>query len=322
MQEQFFPMPSALASQWPALTQRNDSPSKRRFLVQYWSFLVSAALVTAGPGDNVWTSGLFAVAMIAFCVLVTSLFAIVHETMHGTAFASKRWNALCNVLAGAPIFYTPVGFRAFHAAHHRHTNHPTLDPERAIAGQPGPLPLAHLPVYLGFVSGLPVLIYKAAVIVLGAIAPRRVLAFLLPYLPAHRYAAFRRQCWAVVAVHTVWLWAASAWGGGVLWIGLAQWWGHTIQSIYLLAEHNGLPMGEGTIVERTRSLRTPSWWRWVMWNMPLHAEHHAWPAVPWYHLPAVHALVAIELAERSDSVGGFHARAWRGFVAPREPSKG
>jgi fatty acid desaturase len=35
--------------------------------------------------------------------------------------------------------------------------------------------------------------------------------------------------------------------------------------------------------------------RWLAWNMPYHAEHHAMPSVPFHRLPELHALTRSEL---------------------------
>ncbi len=34
--------------------------------------------------------------------------------------------------------------------------------------------------------------------------------------------------------------------------------------------------------------------------MNYHAEHHAWPAIPWYQLPVVHEYIAQHLEHVSD----------------------
>jgi fatty acid desaturase len=90
--------------------------------------------------------------------------------------------------------------------------------------------------------------------------------------------------------------------------------GHMFLAWYTTCEHRGLalegiPGGAGlwagdvrtdqsSILARTRSLITPAWLRWLIWNMPYHAEHHAWPAVPWHALPALHAQVREHLVHR------------------------
>lgn len=92
-------------------------------------------------------------------------------------------------------------------------------------------------------------------------------------------------CWGALVV-------AALWGApGTRWLLLALILSHLFQAVWLTTEHTGLPY-EGTILARTRTMLPTPWVRWWLWNMNFHAEHHAWPAIPWYALPAVHAHVA------------------------------
>jgi len=64
---------------------------------------------------------------------------------------------------------------------------------------------------------------------------------------------------------------------------------------YLLAEHTACASTRDCL-ENTRTTRT---WRLVhffAWNMPYHAEHHAYPAVPFHALPRLHGHVKTRLA--------------------------
>jgi len=42
--------------------------------------------------------------------------------------------------------------------------------------------------------------------------------------------------------------------------------------------------------------------------MNFHAEHHAWPGIPWHHLPATHAEVAMSLEHNFDGYINLHRR--------------
>ena len=57
---------------------------------------------------------------------------------------------------------------------------------------------------------------------------------------------------------------------------------------------------------RTRSMRAGALLKYLMWNMPYHAEHHAYPAVPFHALPALHAELLDELNEKDQGYPGFH----------------
>ena len=94
--------------------------------------------------------------------------------------------------------------------------------------------------------------------------------------------------------------AALAW----LWLPVLAWLfagvagAHLVLGPYLAAEHTGMPT-TGDVLARTRSIRSNVLVRWLLWNMPYHAEHHGWPAVPFHALPALHARVAARLPARA-----------------------
>ena len=56
---------------------------------------------------------------------------------------------------------------------------------------------------------------------------------------------------------------------------------------------------DGTILNRTRTTYTSPLVSWWLWNMNYHAEHHAWPAVPWHALPTLHRQIASHLEHES-----------------------
>ena len=45
--------------------------------------------------------------------------------------------------------------------------------------------------------------------------------------------------------------------------------------------------------------------RWLAWNMPYHAEHHAFPSVPFHKLPALHRHVQAHLKSVSNGYADF-----------------
>ena len=59
---------------------------------------------------------------------------------------------------------------------------------------------------------------------------------------------------------------------------------------YLLAEHTGCPL-VADMLRNTRTTRSLAPVRRLAWNMPYHAEHHAYPSLPFHALPAAHLLL-------------------------------
>ena len=83
---------------------------------------------------------------------------------------------------------------------------------------------------------------------------------------------------------------------------------HVVLGFYLMAEHTGLP-STGTQPHRTRTIETNAFVRWMMWNMPYHAEHHAHPAVPFHAVPTLHESMGPGLEHTASGYLAFHAEA-------------
>ena len=87
--------------------------------------------------------------------------------------------------------------------------------------------------------------------------------------------------------------AASVLAGSpaLLLVWIAPWiLGQAFLRPYLLAEHTACAVTRDCL-ENTRTTLTVPVVRLFAWNMPYHAEHHAYPAVPFHALPALHAHV-------------------------------
>ena len=53
-------------------------------------------------------------------------------------------------------------------------------------------------------------------------------------------------------------------------------------------------------------MQTSKWVKYLMWNMPYHAEHHAYPAVPFHALPDLHREIKDELVHHQEDHRRFH----------------
>ncbi len=269
------------------LMERADRPSALRLAVQLVVLVALASLSAAVPaGGRVFTT-------VALAMVIAALFAPWHECLHGTAFASRRANAIGAWVTGLVFLASPAAYRGFHFAHHRHTQDPARDPEIAFAPDllgrwPDSLALA-----LFRLSGIGIAFGKIGSLLVQAFAPSAAWDAALPYLRPEARATVRREAWLVL----VWATGMSLVGAWVPVVGswVQAWWlSHLFLSYWLTTEHTGLP-SSAPILHRTHTVVSHPWVRWWTWNMGYHAEHHAWPGVPWFRLPELHARVKGDL---------------------------
>lgn len=305
MKEHFYETGAISKEQINRLMERSDGPALLRFSVQFLLFVAGSILAVWQYGQNAWLCG---AGLLLQALFVTSMFAVGHETVHRTAFRSRAINEWAGALACFSIFYIPEWFRHFHFAHHRHTHDPEKDPELAPLGFPFPLVTDGAPSYLAFLSGIPVLAFKLFLMVLLLFPlPKSLWAKVLPYLKPSSYSRIQWQARGFFLLY------AGMGAAGYFWLPHLWIWmvgqaiGHGILSIFLVAEHSGLPH-EGSILERTRTTKASSFVQFLMWNMPYHAEHHAYPAIPWHALPKLHCLMESELLHQSHGYSSLHRR--------------
>ncbi len=213
-------------------------------------------------------------------IAMAFLFTLQHECTHRTPFRSgwiNEWvGHACAVVLAQPFLW----FRYFHLAHHRFTNDPDNDPELAGDGKP-----ETWGQYIWHVSAIGYWVAKMHVLLGNAFG-----ALDAPYLPPRTHARIRVEArillmfYAVAAIALATMpWAFWIWPGPLL-IGFP------ILRLYLLAEHAHCP-AVANMFDNTRTTLTNRAVRFLAWNMPYHAEHHAAPAVPFHKLPNLHELV-------------------------------
>lgn len=232
-----------------------------------------------------WGTAWMVLAVPAHGVVLSALFCATHECLHRTAFRSRHVNDIVAVVAGAPLLLPSRWFRLFHAAHHRSTQDPALDPELR-----GRRPLTRTGI-VGHALGLHY--WWSMLGVLASLARGRTDGAYVPV--AHAPAVVREArllavAYAVVAASSVALRSPLALQ---LWIvpALA---GQPFLRAFLLAEHGGRPEVPDMTANTRTTLTNPAV-RWLTWNMPFHTEHHTRPNVPFHALPGLHATMAGEL---------------------------
>ncbi len=227
-------------------------------------------------------------------LLLVFLFTLSHECTHKTPFKTGWLNDVIGHLVSIPICLPFTWFRYFHLAHHKWTNHPTKDPE--LDGKPRPDTWRSLAVYL---TGW--LYWSAMASTLVRNARGKIDA---DYLPARQHRAIRTEARLLLALYAL--------AGFSLFFTPAIFWlwllpvivGQPFLRLYLLAEH-GLCPPVANMLENSRTTFTNRIVRFLAWNMPYHAEHHAFPNVPFHQLPAFHRWTHAHLKSTSDGYTEF-----------------
>jgi fatty acid desaturase len=263
------------------LQGRSDLQGSVRLAIHVAMLASAGWLVTAASGWQILP------AIFVLGLVQVALFAPAHETMHQTAFASRRANAVVGWLTSCPSLLNWHFYTAYHLAHHRHTQVPGLDPELGAA------PPVSVGAYVLRVLGVP---YWRLRLQVAADCLRGDLSA-YPYISASAAPKIIRSGRGMLAL----LVGGSAismlifgWATPLLyWIG-PQVLGQPPLRAYLLAEHTGCSQGRNGLTN-TRTTLTSAPVRLLMWDMPYHAEHHLFPSIPFHRLAEAHRLIRARL---------------------------
>ncbi len=286
-----------------SLMKRRDAPALRDTAI--WLLL---HIVFAAGGIYFWGSWLSLSFWLAYGVVYGSACdSRWHECGHGTAFRTRWMNDVVYHIASFQIMRNPVNWRWSHARHHTDTLIVGRDPEIAWM-HPINLMLkaiAFVGIYDTWQS-LGVLFRNA----LGHLSPDE-----MDYIPKSEWP--KAVFWA--RVHMLIYAVVLVVSGTMFAIGMG--WRSTIPILLIggpriygcwhfvmtgLLQHGGLP--EDVIDHRlnSRTVYMNPISRWLYWNMNYHVEHHMFPMVPYYALPALHE-------EIKDDLPAANASIWEGY---------
>jgi len=235
-------------------------------------------------------------------LFVVSLFAAMHEAVHYSAFRKRRLNEIVAWLAGLGILFNATYYRQFHFAHHRYAQDPGRDPELITA----PVPRSRT-AFLWRSSALPY--WKARLENVTALGRGRFSG--LEFIPVAARADVVRSVRAMVVVLAMLAAGSVAMrSDALLWywlLPLAL--GLPFLRLYLLTEHTGCTEDDDAL---TNTRTTLSVWpvRFLMWNLPYHAEHHLYPSIPFHQLPAAHRYLGPHLRVIARGYAGTLRMLW------------
>ncbi len=237
-------------------------------------------------------------AMLLLGIAQAALFAPIHETMHLTAFASRRANAVVGWLCACPSLLNWHFYLAFHLAHHRHTQDPARDPELAV------LPPSTLDAYALRVLALPYWRTRLTVLRAGWRGDLSAYPYIAPRAAPKVIRSLRLMSVFMLACAALSMATVGWWAPLAFWIG-PQLLGQPFLRLYLLTEHTECTM-DGNGLTNTRTTLTNGLVRLVMWNMSFHAEHHLYPSIPFHRLPAAHQVIRGRLGVLQDGYARWH----------------
>ena len=226
------------------------------------------------------------------------LFAPLHECIHRTAFRSRWLNDAVARVAGFLLLLPPRYFRSFHLSHHRYTQVSARDPE--LAGKD----VSTLGRYRIYVSGM--LYWRDGILILIRHALGQVTA---PYIGRAVSQSIINEARCYLFIYVVLAVLSAIFQTTMLvtfWLVPAVL-GQPVLRLYLLAEHTLCPLIPD-MLRNSRTTLTLLPVRFIAWNMPYHAEHHALMAIPFHALPRAHMLFRDRIDHLTPGYSKFHGQ--------------
>lgn len=236
-------------------------------------------------------------AYVLYGTVLAFLFAPLHESIHGTAFHSKKLNLIVSTAIGFILFLPAKYFRTFHFAHHRYTNDADNDPELALEKP------STLGEYCWAMTGIPSY-WLPQLKLLASHAAGNVSA---PFIPQ----SHRRSIIVEARVHIGGYLTVLAFSYFAASTAFLHFWivpllfGMIALRGFLLAEHAGCELS-GDMLRNTRTTVSNPLFRFLSWNMPYHAEHHVFPSVPFHQLPELHGRIKQHVSHQASGYLRFH----------------
>jgi fatty acid desaturase len=288
-----------------SLSQRSDAHGLAQLALHVGALAATGAAIALTRGSW-WV----APTVLAHGIALTFLFTPLHETIHRTAFRSRWLNDVVAWVTGFVILLPPEWFRQFHFAHHRWTQDPARDPELS---PPKP---ATIRAWLWYATG-----YSYWVELTKGLFAHAVGKVDEPYVSARTRPAVATEARLYLLAYAA-VFAVAAIAGR---LDLLFWYwilpvliGQPFLRLYLLAEHTGCELSTD-MLRNTRTTLTNVVVRRLAWNMPYHAEHHAFPAVPFHALPRLHDRLAPHLAVVAPGYCATTIEIYQGIAARHSP---
>ena len=265
-------------------TKRRDLPGLLYFFGLLGFIAFSGYLIHLSS----WSNWVLWPAMLLHGIMLSHLFAPLHETSHGTAFRTRWINEAVLWFCGIVTIWTPLYFRYDHAGHHTYAQVAGKDPEFVL---PAPRSLLG---YIYYVSALHLWVKNFGWLF------RHAQGYMHPFnrqfVPDSELPKIYREARILLSVYLLLLIGSivlQTWVVAIYWL-IPTIIGVPVARMLRVADHTGCEEA-ANLRTYARSVTTDRLTRFFCWNMSYHCEHHLAPSVPFHNLKQLHEKVGHEM---------------------------
>ena len=265
-------------------TKRKDLPGLLYFFGLLGFIAFSGYLIHLSS----WSNWVLWPAMLLHGIMLSHLFAPLHETSHGTAFRTRWINEAVLWFCGIVTIWTPLYFRYDHAGHHTYAQVAGKDPEFVL---PAPRSLLG---YIYYVSALHLWVKNFGWLF------RHAQGYMHPFnrqfVPDSELPKIYREARILLSIYLLLLIGSivlQTWAVAIYWL-IPTVIGVPVARMLRVADHTGCEEA-ANLRTYARSVTTDRLTRFFCWNMSYHCEHHLAPSVPFHNLKQLHEKVGHEM---------------------------
>ena len=242
------------------------------------------------------------IAWLVQAIVLVGVTSVIHECIHGLFARARLVNRWLGAIAAAILLKNYTLHRAFHLRHHACTTKED-DPEPRAD-------LRSVRDYLMLAARRGNILFTTYISCVGTW--HAVRGDQPQYLPSSELVGVRQDAlievfWvvAVLASFAIRPWPTIF--GYVIPLCISS----SLSFLVFLPEHYGTTFGSALAIDNTRTIRSNALFRFLFWNNNFHAEHHAFPGVPYFQLQRVHRLMGDNIAHNMSSYTQFHLQLIR-----------
>lgn len=225
-----------------------------------------------------------------------------HECGHRTAFKTAWMNAVVYQIACFMMMRNPHVWRASHVRHHTDTIIVGRDPEIVAMRPPD---LGRIGLNLFGILDVPQALVRIMLHASGRITDEEAVYVRKDDLPKVARVA---RIWIGIYAAVVTLSVVNGTILPLMLVGLPRMYGAWHHVMTGVLQHVGLAENVSDHRLNTRTVLMNRASRFIYLNMNYHLEHHMFTMVPYYHLPALHALILKDLPEPDPSILSAYRR--------------